>query len=203
MKKIILIKSLVMGMQSHTKRMLDSFEHSWTENHKNTAIIQRDLIASPLPIMDEDIFSAYYSVPEQQQSEKQKEALAISDKLIEELKISELIVIAAPMYNLSIPSQLKNYFDLIIRAGLTFNYVNNERIGLLKNKKALILTSQGGLKNANKSDYFVDYLRDILSFVGIEHTNFIGVEGIAMDTSRIELEHINAETQMKNFINNY
>ncbi|MEX6315789.1 NAD(P)H-dependent oxidoreductase [Providencia manganoxydans] len=102
----------------------------------------------------------------------------------------------APMYNLSISSQLKNYFDLIIRAGLTFSYINNERVGLLKNKKALILTSQGGLKYDKDMDYLNNYLRDLLNFVGIEDSTFIGVEGVAMKPNNVELEHSNAEKKL-------
>ncbi|HEK1721403.1 TPA: NAD(P)H-dependent oxidoreductase, partial [Proteus mirabilis] len=186
MKEILFIQSSINGANSQTKRMLNYFEHCWIKNQKNTLIIKRDLVKTPLPIMDEEIFSAYYSTPLIQQSEKQKKAIEISNELIDEIKRSELIVITAPMYNLSISSQLKNYFDLIIRAGLTFSYINNERVGLLKNKKALILTSQGGLKYNDNIDYINNYLRDILNFVGIEDSTFIGVEGVAMNPDNIE-----------------
>ncbi len=203
MKEILFIQSSINGANSQTKRMLNYFEHCWIKNQKNTLIIKRDLVKTPLPIMDEEIFSAYYSTPLIQQSEKQKKAIEISNELIDEIKRSELIVITAPMYNLSISSQLKNYFDLIIRAGLTFSYINNERVGLLKNKKALILTSQGGLKYNDNIDYINNYLRDILNFIGIEDSTFIGVEGVAMNPDNIELEHDNAETKIIEFINKY
>ncbi|MDV5227641.1 NAD(P)H-dependent oxidoreductase [Providencia rettgeri] len=203
MKEILFIQSSINGANSQTKRILNYFERYWIKNHENTSIIKRNLVKNSLPIMDEEVFSAYYSTPLTQQSEKQKKAIEISNELIDEIKRSELIVMTAPMYNLSISSQLKNYFDLIIRAGLTFSYINNERVGLLKNKKALILTSQGGLKYDKDMDYLNNYLRDLLNFVGIEDSTFIGVEGVAMKPNNIELEHSNAEKKIMDFINNY
>ncbi len=56
---------------------------------------------------------------------RQQEALALSDELIAELKAHDVIVIAAPMYNFNISTQLKNYFDLVARAGVTFRYTEN------------------------------------------------------------------------------
>lgn len=60
----------------------------------------------------------------------------LSNTLIEELKASDVIVIAAPMYNFNISTQLKNYFDLVARAGVTFRYTEAGPEGLLKGKKS-------------------------------------------------------------------
>jgi FMN-dependent NADH-azoreductase len=67
---------------------------------------------------------------------RQQEALALSDELIAELQAHDVIVINAPMYNFNIPTQLKNYFDLVARAGVTFRYTENGPEGLVKGKRA-------------------------------------------------------------------
>ena len=72
---------------------------------------------------------------------RQQEALALSDELIAELQAHDVIVINAPMYNFNIPTQLKNYFDLVARAGVTFRYTENGPEGLVKGKRAVVLTS--------------------------------------------------------------
>lgn len=70
-------------------------------------------------------------------TDKQRNAISLSNTLIQEIKDNDIIVITAPMYNFSIPNQLKNYFDLIIRNGLTFSYTKTGKTGLITNKKHL------------------------------------------------------------------
>ena len=70
-----------------------------------------------------------------------------------------MLVFTAPMYNFAIPSQLKNYFDLIARAGVTFRYSEQGPEGLVKNKRALILTTRGGIHKDTPSDLVTQYLR--------------------------------------------
>ncbi|MEX6315788.1 NAD(P)H-dependent oxidoreductase [Providencia manganoxydans] len=72
MKEILFIQSSINGANSQTKRILNYFERYWIKNHENTSIIKRNLVKNSLPIMDEEVFSAYYSTPLTQQSEKQK-----------------------------------------------------------------------------------------------------------------------------------
>ncbi len=110
---------------------------------------------------------------------RQKEALALSDELIAELQANDTIVIAAPMYNFNIPTQLKNYFDLIARAGVTFRYTENGPEGLVKNKRAIILTSRGGIHKGTPTDLVEPYLRLFLGFIGITEVEFVFAEGIA------------------------
>jgi len=92
-----------------------------------------------------------------------------------------VLVIGAPMYNFSIPSQLKNYFDLVTRAGLTFNYTEQGPQGLLSGKKAYVLVSSGGNHVDQASDFVTPYLRMILGFLGITDVTVITAAGAAMD----------------------
>ena len=91
----------------------------------------------------------------------------LSDTLIEQIKTADTLVIAAPMYNLTIPTQLKNWIDLVARVGVTFKYTENGVQGLIESKKAIVVTTCGGLHKDSLTDGMTPYLRTVLGFVGI------------------------------------
>ncbi|CAK9885012.1 MAG: FMN-dependent NADH-azoreductase [Candidatus Erwinia impunctatus] len=100
-------------------------------------------------------------------SPRQQEALALSDTLIAELNDHDTIVIAAPMYNFNIPTQLKNYFDLIARTGVTFRYSESGPEGLVKDKKVLVISTRGGIHQGTPTDLMTPYLNVFLGFLGM------------------------------------
>ncbi len=108
---------------------------------------------------------------------RQQEALALSDTLIAELQAHDVVVLAAPRYNFNIPTQLKNYFDLVARAGVTFRYTEQGPQGLVKGKRAIVLTSRGGIHKGTPSDLLEPYLRLFLCFIGITNVEFVFAEG--------------------------
>ena len=109
---------------------------------------------------------------------EQQAAVAYSDELIEEIKHAQTIVLGVPMYNFSVPSTLRAYFDHIARAGVTFRYTSAGPEGLLQGKRAYVFVTRGGLY-ADGTDTQTPYLRQFLGFVGIE-PQFVYAEGLAM-----------------------
>ncbi len=101
-------------------------------------------------------------------------ALAEGDLLIDELLNADVIVIAAPMYNFSIPASLKLWIDHVARAGRTFSYSADGPKGLLKNKKAYIVISSGGVPLESPMDFATPYLKTVLGFIGITDVTVIG-----------------------------
>ena len=108
----------------------------------------------------------------------------IGDTLIEEIQAADTIVISAPMYNFHIPSQLKSWFDHIARAGVTFQYGANGPEGLLKGKKAVVITTRGGVYKNTASDSQIPFIQTMLGFVGIIDVEVIYAEGLAMRDAR-------------------
>jgi FMN-dependent NADH-azoreductase len=101
--------------------------------------------------------------------------------LIAEVEAADTIVLAAPMYNFSIPSTLKAWIDHIARAGRTFRYTAAGPQGLLKGKKAYVATARGGVYSEGPAaflDFHAPYLRAVLGFVGIEDVRFVHLEGL-------------------------
>jgi FMN-dependent NADH-azoreductase len=98
--------------------------------------------------------------------------------LIEELQQADALVLAAPMYNFAVPSQLKAWFDRVARAGVTFRYTEQGSEGLLTGKRAFVFTSRGGLYEGGQGDMVVPYVQQMLNFVGIADIEFIFAKGL-------------------------
>jgi len=83
------------------------------------------------------------------------------------------------MYNFNIPTQLKNYFDLVARAGVTFRYTENGPEGLVTGKRAVVVSSRGGIHKDTPTDLLAPYMKLFLGFIGITDVNFVFAEGVA------------------------
>ncbi|CNK13234.1 azoreductase [Yersinia enterocolitica] len=178
MSKVLVLKSSILATYSQSNQLADFFVEQWQAAHAGDEITVRDLAAQPIPVLDGELVGALRP-SDVALTPRQQEALALSDELIAELQANDVIVMAAPMYNFNIPTQLKNYFDLIARAGVTFRYTEKGPEGLITGKRAIILTSRGGIHKDTPSDLVVPYLRLFLGFIGITDVEFVFAEGIA------------------------
>ncbi|CNI95837.1 FMN-dependent NADH-azoreductase [Yersinia aldovae] len=178
MSKVLVLKSSILATYSQSNQLADFFVEQWQAAHADDQITVRDLAAQPIPVLDGELVGALRP-SDSALTPRQQDALALSDELIAELQANDVIVIAAPMYNFNIPTQLKNYFDLIARAGVTFRYTEKGPEGLVTGKRAIILTSRGGIHKDTPTDLVVPYLRLFLGFIGISDVEFVFAEGIA------------------------
>lgn len=176
MSKVLVLKSSILAGYSQSGQLADFYiEQAKTAGDDVTV---RDLAANPIPVLDGELVGALRP-SEAPLTPRQQEALALSDELIAELQAHDTVVIAAPMYNFNIPTQLKNYFDLIARAGVTFRYTEAGPEGLVKNKRAVIISSRGGIHKDTPTDLLTPYVKLFLGFIGITDVNFVFAEGIA------------------------
>lgn len=142
-------------------------------------VVRRDLARDPLAHFDAALLQAL-STPAADRTTEQSRLVADADALIAEVQAADVLVIGAPLYNFGLPSQLKSWFDRIARAGVTFRYTAQGPEGLLKGKKAYVLTSRGGVHRDAPTDHAVPYLRTMLAFVGIDDVEVVYAEGLAM-----------------------
>ncbi|KIC12422.1 FMN-dependent NADH-azoreductase [Leisingera sp. ANG-M1] len=142
-------------------------------------VTRRDL-AAPLPLLDGAWVGANFT-PADQRSDAQKQLLALSDSLVEELKQADTIVIGAPVYNFSVPSTLKAWIDLVARVGLTFQYSEAGPIGLLEGKRAIIAMASGGTQAGSDMDFATTYLRHVLGFIGITDVEIVAADAMSID----------------------
>jgi FMN-dependent NADH-azoreductase len=139
----------------------------------------RDLAREPLPHVGDDFFTATRG-PNGPQTDEQRALLTRSDELVDELLAADLIVIAAPMINFTIPSNLKAWIDYVARAGRTFRYSEKGPEGLVKGKQVIIVPARGGIYAAgNAMDFQLPYLKSVLGFLGMTDVEVLEVEGTA------------------------
>ena len=135
-------------------------------------------------------------IEEKDQTEHHKKMFELSDKLVKELKESDVIIISAPIYNYGPPATLKAWSDLVARVGETFKFKENgRREGLLRNKRAYLVITSGGTKLNSKEDFLTPWLKFILNFFGIEKVDIISADQMALD---YEKSIRDAETQISN-----
>ena len=172
------------------KKLLDKIKKP------NDEIIYRDLD-------DEMVFvsgltESGMKIDKKDQTEHHKKMFELSDKLVKELKESDVIIISAPIYNYGPPATLKAWSDLAARVGETFKFrPDGRREGLLKNKRAYLVITSGGTKLNSKEDFLTPWLKFILKFFGIEKIDIICADQMALDYDKSIRD---AEEQIKNII---
>ncbi|EJG0025421.1 FMN-dependent NADH-azoreductase [Vibrio alginolyticus] len=174
MSRVLALKSSILGDYSQSNKLVEDF----IKNVDQNKLTVRDLAANPLPVLDFAVATALRATEDL--SQEQQAVVDLSDTLIEEVKAADTLVIAAPMYNFTIPTQLKNWIDLIARAGVTFKYTENGVQGLIEGKKAIVVTTRGGIHKDSPTDNVTPYLRTVLGFVGITDVEFVYAEALNM-----------------------
>ncbi|WP_192457052.1 FMN-dependent NADH-azoreductase [Musicola keenii] len=195
MSKVLVLKSSILADFSQSNQLAEHFTAAWQTAHPNDSITVRDLAAQPVPVLDGELVGALRP-SDSPLTPRQQDALALSDTLIAELQAHDIIVLAAPMYNFNIPTQLKNYFDFIARAGVTFRYTEQGPEGLVKGKRALVLTTRGGIHKDSPSDLLEPYLRLFLGFIGISDVEFVFAEGFGYGPDVAQKAQESAKTQL-------
>lgn len=182
MAKILVLKSSIMGEGSQTNRLIDiMLEHRKDQGLQDDITI-RNLAEMNLPVLDLEIFQALRGAENINQDIQQ--IVALSDELIAELKSADLLIIGAPMYNLNVPTQLKNWFDLVARARQTFRYTETYPQGLVEGVKAVVVSSRGGIHVGQETEAVTPYLKAVLGLMGIHDVDFIYAEGLDMQAYR-------------------
>ena len=109
------------------------------------------------------------SIPENERTDQHKKMFELSDKLVKELKESDIIIISTPIYNFGPPATLKAWSDLAARVKSTFKYSSDgKQIGLLENKKVYLVITSGGTKLGGKDDYLTPWLIHVLNFLELK-----------------------------------
>jgi len=195
MKTLLEIRSSIYSDGGQSSRLADRFVAQWRAANPGGKVIVRDLAQDPVPHIDADRFGAFIASPEQRTGE-QKAIVAYSDALIAELKTADVIVLAVPMYNFSIPSTLKAYFDHIARAGVTFRYGEKGPVGLITGRSAYVFAARGGRYASTPLDTQTPYLRTFLGFIGIADVEFVHAEGLAISEASREEALANAHARI-------
>lgn len=182
MEKILMIHASPLTEHSNSRAMAAHFKARLLERHPEARIVERDLARQPLPHIDATMIGSYYTAPDQR-TEEQKQAIATSEALVDELLAADTIVIGTPMHNFSITSGLKAWIDHVARVGRTFQYTENGPRGLVEGKKVYVLSASGGNYSEETPvaamNHIDPYLKTILGFMGMTDVTFIHAWGMA------------------------
>ncbi len=195
MSRVLVIESSARQQGSVSRQLTSDFIAQWRAAHPQDDIQVRDLAKEPVPHLDETLLAGWMK-PLDQQDDAEKAAAARSNHLTEEVLAADVLVLAAPMYNFSIPSTLKSWLDHVLRAGVTFKYTETGPQGLLTGKRAFVLTARGGIYAGSALDHQEPYLRQVLAFIGIHNVQFIHAEGLNMGSEFLEQSLAKARAQL-------
>ena len=179
MKTLLHLNTSIFSDAGQSSRLADAFVAARKAIEPGLKVVSRDFAKDPVPHLTAEGFQGFIAKPEARTPE-QARIVAYSDALIDELRRADTIVLGLPMYNFSVPSTLRAYFDHIARAGVTFKYTDKGPVGLLTGKKAYVFAARGGVYLGTTADTQTAYVRDFLGFLGITDVEFVYAEGLAM-----------------------
>jgi FMN-dependent NADH-azoreductase len=177
--KLLHIDSSVLGPHSVSRQVSAAIVDRLVKAAPGLDTTYRDLTATPLHHLSGSHLAAAQGA---EPAGALQSDLAAGQAVLEEFLAADIVVIGAPMYNFTIPSQLKAWIDRIVVAGKTFRYGAQGVEGLAGNKRVIIAISRGGFYGAGTpaavGEHLETYLRWVFGFIGIANPEIISADGI-------------------------
>lgn len=182
MAQLLRVDASMRNAGSHSRVLADRLVDKINKK-QSLSVIKRDL-SEGVPMVDEAWIAANFT-PSEERSSEHHAALATSDALVEELRASDVIVIALPIYNFGVPAAFKAWIDMVTRAKETFEYTATGPQGLLSGKTAYVIMTSGGTALGSPIDFVSPWLKHVLAFVGIENLQIIDASAVLFDEAGV------------------
>jgi FMN-dependent NADH-azoreductase len=178
--KVLHIDSSILGLNSVSRTLSADIVAAERHQFPDLEVTYRDLATQPIGhLSGAHLAAAQGAVPETPDLQRDIDE---GEAILDEFLGADIIVIGAPMYNFSVPSQLKAWIDRIAVAGKTFRYMSNGVEGLAGKKKVIVASSRGGFYGPDTPgtslDHQESYLRGVFGFLGINDLTFVRAEGV-------------------------
>lgn len=174
---ILKIDSSITGDASVSRQLTSAIANQLVTRNLDQRLIERDLANEPL---DHITLAAFADT-----------------EVLDEFLAADTVVVGAPMYNFSVPSQLKAWIDRIAVAGKTFRYTENGPEGLAGGKRVIVAISRGGFYESDNSfEHAESYLKSLFNFIGIE-PEFVRADGIAVGPEQRETAIANSLAEVE------
>lgn len=205
MNRVLVVNASPRAERSHTRRLAEAFVTAYGVARSNVQVTRREVGRAFIPHINEAFVAAAFHPEPASRPLAMQADLALSDELVDELFAHDLLVIAAPMYNFSIPSGLKAWIDQVIRLGRTFDLSLDNGVAqyqpLVHGKKALIITSRGGQGFGPDGAFAAmnhaePLLRTTLGFMGIDDVRVVAAEGEESDPRIFQASCAAAEREL-------
>lgn len=203
--KLLHIDSSITGTQSVSRQLTRDIVNTWKASHPNIAVEYLDLAETTPSHLSAESLGFRMPPSAENLTEGQRRENAISEALVTQFLAADVIVVGAPLYNFSIPSQLKAWIDRVAQAGRTFTYTATGPKGLAGGKTVIVASTRGGVYSTSEGgramEHQESYLQTVFGFLGITDVRFVRAEGVAMGDAKkaealtLAAAHIMASTQ--------
>jgi len=182
--KLLQIDSSPLGANSVSRQLTQRIAAEWQATHPGTVVEHLDLAVDAPSHLNVDSLGFRTGPFAEGLSAVQKRENEVSERLVSQFLAADVIVVGAPMYNFSVPSQLKAWIDRVAQAGRTFKYTEKGPQGLAGGKTVIVASTRGGVYSTNPAlaglDHQESYLQTVFGFFGITDVRFVRAEGVAM-----------------------
>lgn len=180
--QLLHIDSAITGEQSVSRQLTARTVAAWVVTHPGTQVQHLDLAADVVPHLGADALG--FRTGQAAETAIQREENALSEALVSQFLAADVVVIGAPLYNFSVPSQLKAWIDRVAQIGRTFKYTDKGPVGLAGGKTVIVAITRGGVYSTSEAgramEHQESYLQTVFGFLGITDVRFVRAEGVAL-----------------------
>lgn len=199
--QLLHVDSAITGANSVSRQLTAQIVAAYKASNPATEVTYLDLVANTPAHFTMDAMTPRTGQTEGL-SEAQKRENAVSEQLVSQFLAADVVVIGAPLYNFSIPTQLKAWIDRLAQPGRTFQYTANGPEGLAKGKTVIVASTRGGVYSTSEGGQAMEhqesYLKVVFGFFGITDVRFVRAEGVAMGPDAKAAALASAEVEITN-----
>ncbi|CRI57021.1 FMN-dependent NADH-azoreductase [Pseudomonas sp. TE6288] len=177
--KLLHIDSSILGDNSASRQLSREVVEAWKAADPSIEVVYRDLASDAISHFSAATLVAA-GTPEEMRDAAQAHEASLSAETLAEFLAADAVVIGAPMYNFTVPTQLKAWIDRVAVAGQTFRYTEAGPQGLCGDKKVILVSTAGGLHQGQPTGVgHEDFLKVFLGFIGITDLEIVRAHGLA------------------------
>ena len=181
--KLLHIDSSILGAHSVSRQLTAEVVAQWRQAKPDTTVEYLDLALNAPNHFGADALGIK-GVAQAEPTDAQRAENAVSEKLVAQFLAADVIVVGAPFYNFSIPTQLKAWIDRLSQPGRTFTYTEKGPVGLASGKTVIVASTRGGAYSTSEAGQAMEhqesYLKVVFGFFGITDVRIVRAEGVAM-----------------------
>lgn len=184
MTRLLHIDSSILGGNSASRQLTAQIVTAWRAAHPATEVDYLDLTVDAPAHFSTDAMGFRLPPNSAALTEAQQRENALSEALVLQFLAADVVVIGAPLYNFSVPSQLKAWIDRVAQVGRTFKYTEKGPVGLAGGKTVFIASTRGGIYSTteagNAREHQESYLKTVFGFFGVTDVRIVRAEGLAL-----------------------
>ena len=181
--KLLHVDSSVLGTNSVSRQLTADIVADWRRAHPHTTVDYLDLAVDTPNHFSADALGIKVGV-QAEPTEAQRRENEVSERLVTQFLAADVIVVGAPLYNFTVPTQLKAWIDRLAQVGRTFKYTDKGPVGLAGGKTVIVASTRGGIYSTTEggqaAEHQESYLKVVFGFFGITDVRFVRAEGLAM-----------------------